>query len=218
VLATVSSRLGVAIPILVSLISIGVGPGARAQTPGEDTPANRPVFDVAVGMGVSFDNVGLSDHRTVAVPSFQVLAGAGEGLLGFEARLFSSAADGRYHQMANGVNDMAVDRLGVDAMLALRPLYPRHAEDHAWLGRTLRALTLEVGFGGESDSLSQKSGRRYGLVVGGHVDVPLTPATDPSELRLRLIARRLVADTRTVGTTPVSDTRGELFGALAFVF
>jgi hypothetical protein len=120
--------------------------------------------------------------------------------------------------MTNGVNDMAVDRLGVDAMLAMRPLYPRHGEDVTWLGRTLRALTLEAGLGGESDSLSQKSGMRYGLVVGGHVDLALTPASDASELRLRLIARKLLAASQTVGTTTVSDTRGELFGAVAFVF
>ena len=168
-------------------------------------------------MGLSVDNPGLLDGRTVAVPSFQVQAGVGEGPLGFELRLFSSAADGRYHQ-ANGASEAAVNRLGVDLMLAWRPLSRARAADLGFVGRMLGSLTADVGLGVENASSSQKAGLRRGLVVGAHLDFPLTPITDASELRVRLVARRLVAGQAGVGATTVSDSRGEALGALVFVF
>ena len=169
-------------------------------------------------MGASFDHAGLSDGRTVAIPSFQVQAGGGWGLLGFELRMFSSAADGRYQKMSGGQNDMAVDRLAVDLMLAWRPLFAMYADNPRWVGRMLRSATVDLGLAVENVSQSQKAVIRQGAVIGAHVDFPLTPVTDGSELRVRLIARRMVAGQQTVGSTPVSDSRGEAFGALAFVF
>lgn len=189
----------------------------QADNTGPTAPSERPRFEVAIGMGISVDNPGLSDGRTVKVPSFQVQAGVDEGPLGFELRLFSSSADGRYRQ-ANGAGEMAVNRVAVDLMIAWRPLNSVRAADSGSIPRLVRSLTAEVGPAFENVISSQTTATRRGFVFGAHLDFPLTPATDGSELRIRLSARRLLAGRATVGATPVSDSRGEVIGALAFVF
>jgi len=195
-------------------------PAAKTPGPDEETAVTaqlaRPRFEIAIGMGVSVDSPGLSDRRTVKVPSFQVQAGIGEGQLGFELRLFSSSADGRY-RLANNASEMAVNRLAVDVMLAWRPLRHAYAGDPGRVGRMLASLTVDAGLSAEKVISSQNAVTRRGLVVGAHLDFPLTPVTDASELRVRLIARRLIADQVLVGSIDVSDSSGEAFIALALI-
>jgi len=112
-------------------------------------------------------------------------------------------------------------------LLSLRPAARRNvAPEPTYLDRVLRASALDIGLAFERTS--RFSGRsqevtRFGLRVGGHIDLPLMPAPpggEGGELRLRLAVRRMLAfSTPTFPDgTPVPDTRGELFGALAVVF
>lgn len=182
---------------------------------------DRPRFEMAVGLGASFDSTGLVDGRTVGIPAFEVLGGIGQSWVGFEARLLSNEAAGRYHALSNGVADMAIDRLAVDLMVALRPFTGRGrgrgTADRYGL-RVLRSFTLAVGEATERASSGGPPLYRLGVVVGGHVDVPLTPASQASELRLRLSARRMFGDRGTIGSESVSDTKAEVLAGVAVVF
>jgi hypothetical protein len=180
---------------------------------------DRPRFEMAVGLGASFDSTGLVDGRTVGIPAFEVLGGIGQSWVGFEARLLSNEAAGRYHALSNGVADMAIDRLAVDLMVALRPFasYGRGSADRYGL-RVLRSFTLAVGEATERASSGGPPLYRLGAVVGGHLDVPLTPARQASELRLRLSARRMFGDRGTLGSQSVSDTKAEVMAGVAVVF
>ncbi len=178
----------------------------------------RPRFDVAVGMGGSFDSSGLVKGRTVLAPAFLVQAAVGDGPIGFAARLLSTQASGRFHQICNGVSDMPVDRLAIDLLFAIRPWAAGYTNDKSWGSRVARGLALNLGAGGENASVGQQSSFRIGIVVGAHVDLPLTPSGDATELRLRLGVRRMLAGEGTAGVVLVSDTSADVFGALAAVF
>jgi hypothetical protein len=180
---------------------------------------------MAVSMGISRDSAGLVGGRTVEIPSFQVQIGAGQDLLGLEVWLFSNQASGRFHQkstttVAGNVTavDMAVDRIAVDALLALHPFARRLALATSWSQRLVRSATLNLGAGAENASVGPPSVVRFGTVVGLHVDLPLSPATASSDLRLRLSARRMFAASSQAGTVTVTDTKLEAFGGLALVF
>jgi hypothetical protein len=185
---------------------------------------NRPRFDVAVGMGMSFDSTGLVDGRTVAVPAFQVSGGVGAQTVGFEARLFSTQASGRYFRTVAGSDgvatkvDMAADRLALDVMVALRPFASKHPGDTRWFRRAQHSVTINLGLAGENVSVAQKSVKRVGAVAGIHVDVPLTPASLANELRFRLAVRRMFAGSSQAGPVQVGDSREDVFAALVAVF
>jgi hypothetical protein len=87
-----------------------------------------------------------------------------------------------------------------------------------WLPRVARSIALNVGFAAESDSVGPPSARRYGPVIGGHVDFPLTRAQDATDLRVRLSGRRMFGGQARAGTVDVTDTKAEFFGGLALVF
>lgn len=184
----------------------------------------RPRFGVAIGMGVSRDNSGLLGGRMVAIPAFQVQVAVGDGLLGFEGRVFSNQAAGRYHERSVtttggiGASDMAVDRQALDAMLAFRPFAAAGPSATRWLNRVGRAVTLGLGVGVETASVGPPSITRIGPVVGLHVDLPLTSELDLGDLRIRIGARRMFAGQGRAGTVTVSDTQLEAFGGLALVF
>jgi len=180
---------------------------------------------MAVSMGVSRDSAGLVGGRTVEIPSFQVQIGAGQDLLGVEVWLFSNQASGRFHQkstttVAGNVTpvDMAVDRVAVDALLALHPFARQLALATSWTQRLVRSATLNLGAGVENASVGPPSVVRFGTVAGLHVDLPLSPATASSDLRLRLSARRMFAASSQAGTVTVTDSKLEAFGGLALVF
>jgi hypothetical protein len=189
--------------------------------------AARPRFSMSVAMGISVDNAGIADHRNVMVPSFAVVGGIGQKRLGFEARLFASEAAGRYStpNAAMGgkpVADVGADRQAVDLMLAVRPLAGWNAEDDRWGARLAHGLTANVGLGGERVSVATSTVFRLGAVIGAHVDFPVTPAHDRSELNVRLAVRRMfgTGGTATIGTQAesIGDTRVEALAGLAFVF
>ncbi|HEY2899039.1 MAG TPA: hypothetical protein VGL59_00580 [Polyangia bacterium] len=191
-------------------------PAPETTTAAAPPPVERPRLSLALGMGVSFDSTGLSPQRTAAVPSFFAVGGFGDGFVGIDFGVFASTASGRFRSP-----DAPVDRLAVDAMLVLRPLCHGVGPDEtAWGLRLLRTLGGELGVGYERDGRGVSAEQRIGPRVGGRIELPLTSAADPSQLRLRLAVRRLFAGTKDTNAAdvPVSDTALEVYGALAVVF
>lgn len=192
-------------------------------------PVARPRFSVAAAVGVSVDDEGIADGRNVAIPSFSVQGGIGQGLLGFDARLFASEAAGQFStpsQVAADrkalIADVGADRQAADLMLAIRPFalwQPRRLD---WADRFVHALTLDVGAAVERVSIGAQTVMRAGAVLAAYADLPLTPADDRSPLHLRLAARRMLGTHPDVadgtGTKKVGDTRAELLAGLAVIF
>ena len=167
---------------------------ARAQTPSawvpppeilsggatsEPEPAPRPRLSVSVGMGATFDAVGFPDG-TRAVPAFFATGGAGDGLVGLDFGVFASSAIGRVAR-AN-----PVDRQSLSAFAVVRPGAPLDAGVGGYAGRVLRTLALEAGLGIERDGRTADSADRFFVHLGARLELPLTPAGETSELRLRL--------------------------------
>ena len=161
-------------------------------------------------MGLSLDRRGGGSGGTVAVPAFEVQLGAGQGPIGIEGRLFASQASGRYQMVA--------DRLAIEALIAVRPWAKRRLDDTRWFRRSLRSVTFNLGLGVENANLGTQAALRTGTVLGAHADVPLTAATDTSELRVRISVRRLLAGEGQAGAVIVSDSGIELLGGLVTVF
>jgi hypothetical protein len=198
----------------------------RWSPPNEDsrpgTPTPRPHFSFAIGAGASIDHSGLVDGRNVAMPAFHVLAGVGDGTLGFESSLMSTQASGRYRRTENSRVDIGVDRTAIDLMLALRPFLwmARDARPHpGGLDRIRRSFTVDVGLTIERVAPGAQSAFRLGNVVAAHAD--LLHFTDPSDSRslaLRLGVRRMFASPSTVSMIVVSDTVVDTFLSLAAGF
>ena len=184
--------------------------------------APRPRFSFAIGAGASVDHSGLLDGRNVAVPAFLVLAGVGDGALGFESSLMSTQASGRYRRLEGGRVDLGVDRAALDAMLALRPfLLGGHVVRSPASGfeRLQRSVTVNIGVTIERVAPGQQSAYRVGNVVAAHAD--LVSFTDPSDSRsfaLRIGVRRMFASPSTVSMIAVSDTVVDSFLSLAAGF
>jgi hypothetical protein len=203
-----------------------VEPAAAAEP--EPAPA-RPRIEVAVGMGASIDDAGLTAAGLSAIPSFFAMGGFGDGYLGVDFGAFANNANGRYR-----APNIPVDRLDFDGMLVIRPGARAAAGARpaplspSYLSRIERTAALDIGLAYERSSRIASTGAqsvtRFGLRLGAHVDLPLTPAPQPGaaggELRLRLAVRRMFAfaTPEFPGGTPVADTRAELFAALAVVF
>ena len=174
-------------------------------------------------MGVSFDSTGFVDARTVAVPAFQVQLGVGEEFLGFELRLFSTQASGRYHhrgasQTMLALLDAPADRLALDVLLAVRPFAAIDRDDPRWWKRVVKSVTFNAGAAGENATTGTPAVIRFGSVLGFHIDLPLVPPDWDSCLSVRITGRRMAAKPALAGMTTVTDTVGELFGGLALSF
>jgi len=198
-------------------------PAVSSLPPGPSGPtttgpvASRPPIEVSIGMGASIDDAGLRAAGLSAIPSFYATGGFGQGTFGFDLGVFANSATGRYR-----TPNLPVDRLGVDAMLVIRPFADFLLGD-SYDRRVLRTLALDVGLAYERDSRISRGPEdvsRVGARVGIHADLPLTPARERSELRLRLTVRRFVGLTSPTFAEgdPVPDTRFELFGSLVVVF
>jgi len=98
-------------------------------------------------------------------------------------------------------------------------------DDRSFEMRLLHALAAELGLGLERDGRSPISGTRFLVHLGARVDVPLSPAGEPSDLRLRLAVRRglgLYTPRLSSSTMPdvleVGDSAAELYVAVVAVF
>jgi hypothetical protein len=181
----------------------------------------RPRLSAAIGMGGSLDSVGFSDGNPHLIPAFVMVLGIGdERLFGLDLSTIATSAT-----RSDRASASPVDRLGVDLFGVARPLSWFRAGDRRWGPRFLRALAVELGLGFERDGRSAVSGTRFLLHTGWRADIPLTPASEPTELRLRLGVRRafglytpkLYGASRS-DVTEVGNTDGELYAALVVVF
>lgn len=182
-------------------------------------PVRRPRLSAAVGMGGSFDAVGFNDGAVRAIPTFVSVLGIGDGAFGFDLGAYASEAAGRHG------NQNPVDRLALDAFGVIRPGAWYRPADVSYQLRVLRGLAAELGLGFERDGRSAKSGTRFVIHAGARADFPLTPAGEPTELRLRLAVRRgiglytpMIYGSTVSDVTSVSDSAAELYAALVVVF
>jgi hypothetical protein len=91
--------------------------------------------------------------------------------------------------------------------------------------RLLHALAAELGLGFERDGRSAISGTRFLVHLGARADLPLSPASEPTEVRLRLAVRRGIGlytpelSSRSMpDAIQVGDSAAELYLALVVVF
>ena len=229
--ARTSGLLAIAV---AAAIALAAAPAARAQEPPVTLPTEaltetmppdlppRPRFSLAVGMGATLDSTGFSDGAHL-IPAFFGVGGFGDGIVGFDLGAFSSSASGRY--AALGRRPGAGRSAGARCFRRRSPRGPRSPRRPAL--RLPRAAHAggRAGAGLERDGRSMVSGSRFEVHTGARVELPLTPAGLPSELRLRLAVRRAIGlYTPEVavaqGSTPataVGDST-ELYAALAVIF
>jgi hypothetical protein len=169
-------------------------------------PAVRPRLGLAVGMGLSWDGTGFVDRPQGRVPSFAVVAEARGMSWGGALELLTTSGSGRFPYQ-----DRPVDRVGVDALVTVRPW----ATGGTALGRE---LMLAVGPGYEHAAAGASSTGRWGVRAAVSEDLTLWKDPSGSELRLRLTARRFWGTSATLGAETVSDTLLDLGLALAVVF
>ncbi len=197
-------------------LSTAPQPAVEQQLPAEPVP--RPRLSLAAGMGATFDSAGFTSGTHV-IPAFFGVGGFGDGEFGFDLGAFSSSASGRFH----GADDAPVDRLALDAFAVVRPAADLQPDDARYGMRVLHTLAAEVGLGFERDGRTVGSGTRFQIHTGARIELPLTPAGQPSELRLRLAVRRAFGLYKPQlmggpsGVTSVGDS-AEAYAALAVVF
>ena len=179
----------------------------------------RPRLSAAVGIGATFDAVGFADGKTRTIPVFFTSLGIGDGLGGFELRVFASQAAGRF----GGENP--IDRLAVDASGVLRVGMLLAPDNQRYGTRVLRTVGVDLGLSFERAGRSMVSGTRFAICTGARVELPLTPAREPSELRVRLAVRRAVGLYTPVlygssadDVTGVHNSALEVYGALVLLF
>lgn len=192
-----------ACPFLLSslgLMALVVVAPAHAQ------PAPRPKFQIAVGMGASFDGPPNPEPGD-PVPSYFFSAGLGAGLLGVELRSFANAGD-----------KQEVVRVSGELVGLVRPLVPAARDRPGYGYRVLRSFSFTAGPALEKVGIGVDARWRRGGVLGAHVDVPIGPAGATKELRVRLGVRRMVATRAVVTEIAIGDSDVELYGQLAFVF
>jgi hypothetical protein len=166
---------------------------------------HRPRFQVAVGMGASFDPSSGNPNPDRPISSFFFTAGLGAGRFGFDLRSF-----------ANGATKLQVTRLSLELVGVIRPLVFLRRE--AYLVRVARTASLDVGPSFERVSKEVTAAWRAGTVLGTHLDLPLGYADAGKELRVRLGLRRMFGTRTALTGIPVSDSVLELYGQVAFVF
>jgi hypothetical protein len=194
-------------------------PEATAAVEATPLPVRRPRLSAAVGMGATFDAVGFDDGNARAIPAFFTMLGIGDGPWGFDVGAFASQAAGRHG------NQSPVERLALDAYGVIRPGAWYRPDDVSYGARVLHGLGAELGLGFERDGRSAVSGTRFLLHTGLRLDLPISPAGEPTELKLRFATRRGIGlyTPKLYGNTVadvlnVDDSALELYAALVVVF
>jgi hypothetical protein len=187
-----------------------------AQAQAQD--AGRPRLIAAIGMGTSIDRTGYVGN-TETVPAFFATGGVGaDWRVGAELAAFASEASGRFAGPAT-----PIDRLALAAIGVVRPAAWMIAADNGAYGaRLLRGAGVELGLALERDGTTVRAGSRYGLHLGARLDIPLGPAGQTSELRLRLAVRHMEGFytpriTINGADVPVGNST-ELYAAIVTVF
>jgi hypothetical protein len=211
--AVVWSGAGVAQTMMTAPEPVGVVEAPiRASFP-------RPRMSAAVGMGTTLDAAGFTDGNTRTIPAFFTMLGIGDGLWGFELRAFASQGAGRF----SGENP--IDRLALDTSAVLRVGMLLAPDNQRYATRVLRTAGVELGLSFEREGRSMVSGTRFAVCTGARVEVPLTAAREPSELRVRLAVRRafglytpMLHGSSGADVTAVHDSALEVYGALVLLF
>jgi hypothetical protein len=171
-------------------------------------------------MGISYDAVGFQDGNTHQIPGFFTVLGIGDGLVGFDLSAFAGSANREQR-----ATDSPIDRLAVDAFGVFRPGAWVRPNDRSFDMRLLHALAAELGLGFERDGRSAISGTRFLVHLGARADLPLSPASEPTEVRVRLAVRRGIGlytpelSSRSMpDAIQVGDSAAELYLALVVVF
>jgi hypothetical protein len=179
----------------------------------------RPLLSTGVGMGATLDAAGFSDGNTRTIPAFFTMLGIGDGLWGFELAVFASQAAGRF------VGENPVDRLAVDGSAVFRVGGLAAPDNQRYWTRVLRTVGAELGLSFEREGRSMISGTRFAIRTGARIELPLTPQREPSQLRVRLAARRAFGlytpklyGSTSSDVTEVDDSAVEIYGALVVVF
>ena len=196
---------------------------ARGRAAGRRASPPRPRLSMAVGMGATRDATGFPDGAHL-IPAFFATGGFGDGFWGIDLGVFSSSASGRFSG-PDQVDDSPVDRLALDAFGVVRPFARVRRDDQRYGLRVVRTIGAELGFGLERDSRVVVAGSRWEIHTGARIELPLTPAGEASELRLRFAFRRAIGlytpklsgGSAEGGITSVGDSN-ELYAALAVVF
>jgi hypothetical protein len=196
-----NARCGLATVVLVWAAAFASPRAAAAPLP------ERPRFQLAVGLGASVDRNAPNPTPDRPITAFFFTAGLGEGSLGLDLRAF-----------ANGATTNQVTRLALEAIAVLRPLERGMREVPGYGARVLRAASVDVGPALERVSRGPLAGRRFGFVLGTHLDLPIGIEGSPKEVRVRLGLRRLHAGHATLGDIDVHDSALEIYAQLAFVF
>jgi hypothetical protein len=170
-------------------------------------------------MGATLDAVGFDDGDARVIPAFFTMLGIGDGPFGFDIGAFASQAAGRHG------NQSPVERLALDAYGVIRPGAWYRPDDTSYGARVLHGIGAELGLGFERAGRSAVSATRFLLHTGARVDLPISPPSEPTELKLRFAARRGIGlyTPKIYGVTVsdalnVDDSAVELYGALVVVF
>lgn len=213
-------------------------PGLAGAPPSVDAPGDvpvleaqsphrpRPRFAFDVGMGVSFDDTGLIRARQALIPAFHGGFGMGDGAFGVEVRLLSTQAAGRFYERRmvgeSFEFDQVVDRLIIEGLIAVRPFaFGQRRTDPStgsFATRVLQSVTLNVGPGFERLTAGFISAFRPVAIAAAHVDIPLTPRSEVTELRLRLGMHRIFGPNRDLGGRASGDSTLELLTSVVAVF
>jgi hypothetical protein len=179
----------------------------------------RPRMSAAVGIGAMLDAAGFADGNTRTIPTFFTVLGIGDGLWGFELRALASQAAGRF----GGENP--IDRLAVDASGVARVGMLVSPDNQRYGTRVLRTVGVELGLSFEREGRAMMAGTRFAICTGARVELPLTPAREPSELRVRLAVRRafglytpMLYGSSSADVTAVDDSDLEIYCALVLLF
>ncbi len=200
------------VALLAGVAMFALSASARAQD------ATRPRLIAAVGMGTSIDRTGFAGKRKT-VPAFFATGGVGaDWPVGVELASFATEASGRFAGPAT-----PIDRLALAAIGVVRPAaWAIAADNRAYGARLLRGAAAEVGLALERDSTTVRAGSRYGLHNGARLDIPLGPAGETSELRLRLAVRYMKGFYTPHITVNDTDVRvgntTELYAAIVTIF
>jgi hypothetical protein len=197
VLAAVRRRL--LLRLTPALAAVALAAPAAAQ------PIARPKFEVAIGMGTSFDG-NAPNRPDNPITSFFFTAGLGDGLFGLDLRSF-----------ANGASNVQVTRISVEIAGLVRPFALLESVP-GYGGRVLRALAIHAGPAYERVSLGMAAEPRFGAAVGADVDLPLGEAGLYKGVHVRIGVRRMLGEVVKLDDLAVHDSSAEVYGQLAFVF
>lgn len=192
------------------LAALTAAAGSRARAEERDAPramaAPRRTLHVTIGLGSSRDRAP-TEEAAKQMPAVFSSVGVGQGLVGVELAGFGSVGRGT-----------DVSRLGFDLVLVLRPLGLVAPPPDRFAGRLLRGFALTAGPSGELLERSRENAFRFGIALGAHAEVPLTPPDLGRELRLRLGGRRMLAKDVPLGEHTVGDSAFEAYAAAVVAF